>query len=737
MIVKKNILGVLNPKDGHRSTVNGHRLIFLLSFLTACTSTNPFNSWKIVNGNPTGNKYSSLTQIDTTNVQKLQVAWTYHTNDADIPAHSQIQCNPIIINGTLYGTSPQLKLFALDAATGAVKWIYQPFDSTKGIKPGSFNLNSNRGIAYWTDGAGDERLFYTAGPFLRAIDAKTGGVIESFGTHGMIDLREGLGVDSKNIFVTQTSAPTIYKDLLLAGTRVSETMDAAPGHVRAYNVRTGKQEWIFHSIPHPGEMGYETWEDKDAWKMTGGANNWMGMIVDQHTGIAYLPIGSASADFYGGKRKGLGLFANCLLALDATTGKYIWHFQYVHHDVWDRDPSSAPVLLTVNHNGMNIDAVAQTTKNGFIYLFNRANGQPLFPIVETSVDTATELTGEKLWPTQPVPQKPAPFVRQIFTEKDINPYLTPEEYADVKARLATYHTGQLFIPESKEGTVIFPGLDGGAEWGGPAVDPSDATLYINANEMVWMQQMLDADNTIASGETYGVAGAKLFMQNCAGCHGADHKGTGNNPSIIDIGKKMNRDQFIQFITAGRRMMPSFSFLKPEDKEAIASYILNNRSDQKKIYHTELTDVEKFRQVPYNPSGYHRFLSKSGLPALAPPWGTLTAVDLNSGETKWKTILGNVDTLQVKGAPPTGTENYGAPVITAGGLLFIAAASDGKFRAFNKKTGKLLWETKLPAPGFATPAIYEINGKEYIVIACGGGKVLTQSGDSYVAFALPE
>jgi quinoprotein glucose dehydrogenase len=722
-----------------RSSVIGHRssivLAFIFSLASCTTKTDPYKNWNSVNGNATGNKYSSLSQIDTNNVQQLKPVWTYHTGDVDTAAHSQIQCNPIIINGVLYGTSPKLILFALDAATGKEIWHYKPFENPLGDKGTNFSLNSNRGVAYWSDGADDERLFYTAGPFLRAVNAKTGKAIESFGVHGKVDLREGLGVDAGDLFVTATSAPTVYKDLLLTGTRVSEAMDAAPGHVRAYNVRTGKQEWIFHTIPYPDEPGYESWEDKNAWKMTGGANNWMGMIVDQKTGIAYIPLGSASMDFYGGKKKGADLYADCLLALDANTGKRIWHFQYIHHDTWDWDPSSAPVLLTVKHNGMDIDAVAQTTKTGFVFLFNRANGEPLFPIVETPVDSTTELTGEKLSPTQPIPQKPAAFVRQSFTEKDINPYLSPEETADVKTKLAGYHTGRMFMPESKAGTIIFPGFDGGAEWGGPAVDPDDATLYVNANEMAWILQMIDLDNTAKTNEDYGTAGQRLFIQNCMSCHGADRKGTGNYPSILYENKKMNTDQLVQFIGTGRRMMPAFSFLKPEDKEAIASYVLDIKADQKKPFHHELTELDKFRQVPYTISGYNKFLTKSGLPALSPPWGTLTAIDLNSGDVKWKTVLGDNDSA-FAGKPQTGTENYGGPVITAGGLLFIAATKDGKFRAFNRRTGVMLWEANLPNAGFATPAVYEMNGKQFVVIACGGGKLHTSSGDSYVAFALP-
>jgi len=723
------------------STVNQMKhcqyFFLLLLILSSCnTNTDPYSSWKVVNGNSAGNKFSSLAQIDTSNVTTLKIAWTYHTGDVDTAAHSQIQCNPIIINGTLYATSPQLKLFALDAATGKEKWHYNPFDSISGEKKGvNFNLNSNRGVAFWTDGKEDERLFYTAGPMLRAIDAKTGKIIQGFGNKGKVDLREGLGMEDKDLFVTATSASTVYKDLLLVGTRVSEGMDAAPGHIRAYNVRTGKQEWIFHTIPYPGEPGYETWEDKNAWKLTGGANNWMGMIVDQKTGIAYIPLGSASMDFYGGRRRGSNLFADCMLALDANTGKHIWHYQYIHHDVWDWDPSSAPVLLTVRHNGNEVAAVAQTTKTGFVYLFNRATGEPLFPIVETPVDTATELVGEKLSPTQPIPQSPAPFVRQKFTEKDINPYLSAEEYADVKTRLLQYGDGHMFSPESKKGTIILPGFDGGAEWGGPAVDPSDGTLFINANEMAWVQQIRDVDNTVKKNESYVTAGQRLYIQHCTSCHGADRKGGSNYPSILEINKKLNQDQLIQFIASGRRMMPAFSFLKPEEKEAIASFILDIKGDQKKIYHHELTEAEKFRQVPYTIAGYNKFLTKSGLPAIAPPWGTLTAIDMNRGDVKWKIILGDNDSA-FTGKPQTGTENYGGPVITVGGLLFIAATKDGKIRAFNKNTGKLLWESTLPNPGFATPATYEVDGKQYIVIACGGGKLKTSSGDSYVAYALP-
>jgi len=734
--------GIIIPdiKDLKMKYTKLYRFAFISCLLAAaCQSPDDrkeYRSWTMAHGNGESNKYSSLTQIDTGNVTQLEVAWEFHTGDADTAAHSQIQCNPIIVNGVMYATSPMLKVFAVDAATGQQKWMFSPFDSITTDKKGHFNLNNNRGVAYWTDGKTDERIFYTAGPYLHCIDARTGKLVESFGEEGKVDLHEGLEMENvKDLFVTATSAPSVYKDLLLTGTRVSEGMDAAPGDVRAFDVRTGRLVWSFRTIPRPGEPGHETWEDPDAWKTTGGANNWMGMTIDHTSGIAYVPIGSASMDFYGGKRKGANLYADCLLALDATTGKRIWHFQYIHHDTWDWDPSSAPVLLTVNHNGKKIDAVAQTTKTGFVFIFDRANGTPLFPVVETPVDTVTNLIGEQLWPTQPIPQKPAPFVRQVLTEDQLNPHLPADEYEAIKTLFRKSRSGKLFTPQSKEGTIIFPGFDGGAEWGGPAVDPETGILYVNANEMAWILQMYDTDPTEGK-ETYLQAGQRMYRQHCMSCHGADRKGTGNYPSIVNAGKTYNSSTFLTFINAGRRMMPSFQHLSQQDKDAIASFVLNLPAEQKKAYVPQMSAIDSFRVLPYEISGYNKFITKSGLPGIAPPWGTITAIDMNSGEHLWKTTLGEDPYFKEKGIPNTGTENYGGPVVTRGGLLFIGASKDGMFRAYNKHSGKLLWEYKLPAAGFATPATYEMDGRQYIVIACGGGKLGTKSGDSYVAFALP-
>jgi quinoprotein glucose dehydrogenase len=633
----------------------------------------------------------------------------------------------------MYCTSPLLKVFAIDAASGKEKWVYSPFDTTGGNKQVNFGLNSCRGVTYWSDGKNDDCIFYCAGSNLTCIDVNTGKPVTSFGNNGKVDLHDGLEMEGvKDLFVTETSPPSVYKDLVLCGTRVSEGMDAAPGDIRAYDARTGKIVWQFHTIPHPGEAGYETWEDPNAYKYTGGANNWMGMTIDEKRGIAYIPIGSASMDFYGGKRRGSNLYADCMLALDAATGKEKWHFQFLHHDTWDYDPSSAPVLLTVDHDGKKVDAVAQTSKTGFVFIFNRDNGESLFPVVETPVDTATDLNGEKIWPTQPIPQKPAPQVRQSLTVKDINPYLSKTEYDSVKKLFDTIHTGRMFMPESKEGTIILPGFDGGGEYGGPAVDPETGILYSNCNQMAWIQKMLDID-TSQQQRTFAQAGPALYKANCMSCHGPDRKGGGNYPSIVDIDKKLNKDQFISFINAGRRMMPSFLHLSQEDKEAIASYVLNLKDEQSRKYTAKLSTIDSFRIVPYHESGYNKFITRSGMPILAPPYGVLNAIDMNTGEYVWKNVLGEGE---VPGIPNSGCENYGGPVVTKGGLLFIGATKDGMFRAYNKRTGKLLWQTQLPAAAYATPATYEVDGKQYVVIACGGGKMGTKSGDSYVVFALP-
>jgi len=713
----------------------------IIIVLPACKShKESYNNWKVYGGTKDALHYSSLKEVDTNNVKSLRVAWVYHTGDADTLFHTQIQCNPIIVDGVMYAITPKMKLFALNAATGQSKWVFNPeiflsADTNSRSKLSNIFSNTGRGVTYWTDGKNDKRIFYSAGYLLMCIDALTGKAIKTFGNNGNIDLHNGFGRDVKDRYITSNTPGVIYKDLLIVGSRVAEDATAAPGDIRAYNVITGKLQWSFHTIPHPGEYGYDTWEDKNAWQHLGGANNWSGMSLDEDKGILFVPTGSVSFDFYGGKRVGDNLFADCILALDASTGKRIWHFQTVHHDMWDRDLPTAPLLVTIKKDGKKIDALAQPTKSGFIFLFNRETGEPVYPIKEIPVPTQSELIGETPSPTQPVPTAPKPFARQVLSEADLNNLVPDTSYADIKNKLAGYKSGNIFNPPSKQGTVIFPGFDGGAEWGGPAFDPATGILYVNANEMPWILTMIDVKDKEALDENYPEAGKRLYMQNCVACHGPERKGGGNYPSLINVNKKYNELAFHDLISNGRKMMPAFNRLSDEEKSALASFILELKSDQNKKFATVKKNIDPYLRLPYTNTGYNKFLTKEGYPAVKPPWGTLTAINLNTAELVWKDTLGDYPELKAKGIH-SGSENYGGPVVTAGGLLFIAATSDSKIRAFNKRTGQLLWESDLPASGFATPAIYNVKGKEFIVIACGGGKLKTTSGDAYVAFALP-
>ena len=710
----------------------------VLVVMVGCTSPQKkYTVWENYGGSKENIHYSSLTEIDTNNVTQLQPAWVFNTGDADTAKSSQIQCNPIIVDSVMYITSPTLRLFALHAGTCKKLWEFNPDSMSRNRNLSQFILNNNRGVTYWTDGKNDKRIFYVASSYLHCINATNGQLVISFGDSGMIDLHKDLGREVQELFITATSPGIIYKDLYILGSRVDEGPAAAPGHIRAFDVRTGKMKWIFHTIPQPGEYGYETWEDKEAYKHIGGANSWSGLTLDEKRGILFAPTGSASFDFYGGKRRGQNLFANCLLALDAETGKRKWHFQFIHHDLWDWDLPAPPALVTIEKDGKKIDAVAQTTKHGMVWLFERETGNPLYPINEVPVDTTSELVNEKVWPTQPIPTFIKPFVRQTISADDINPYLPDTSIAKLKKDLAGYRFGKMFIPPGKQTAVELPGFDGGAEWGGPSFDPETGLLYVNANEMGWLLTMRDIKPEPPKKENYGQAGLRLYEKYCVTCHGVDRKGTGNFPTLLNIQAKYNTSQVMGLLSSGRRMMPSFNYIANEDKEAIVSYVLELKKEQQKNFIRPPQANDMYRNLPYSMTGYHKFLSPEGYPAIKPPWGSLTAIDLNTGEHIWKNNLGEYPELKAKGIPPTGTENYGGSVVTAGGLLFIAAARDGKLRAFNKRNGKLLWEYNLPAPGFATPSVYTVNGKQFLVIACGGGKLGTKSGDSYVAFALPD
>ena len=732
MMKYKNISSFLvHLFDIKKSAMFIKKLLLPLILFSACTS-HP-TEWNVYGGNKSANHYSTLTQIDTTNVSQLAVAWEYHCGDSS--NKTQIQVNPIMVEGILYGVSPKLKLFALDAATGKEKWIFNPDNSGTIRGNGYFSMNVCRGVTYYTDKGKDKRIFYSAGSALFCIDAETGKPVNNFADNGKLDLHNDLSRDVKDLYVASTTPGIIYKDLIIIGTRVAEDAAAAPGHIRAYDVHSGKLRWIFHTIPGPGEDGYESWADKKAYKHIGGANAWAGFSMDEEKGILFAPIGSASYDFYGGKRIGADLFANSVLALDAATGKRVWHFQTVHHDIWDRDLPTTPVLVNITKDGKKIDAVAQVTKSGFIFLLDRVTGKPVYPINETPVPVETSLAGEQPWPTQPIPSFPKPFVRQLLTEKELNHIVADSSFQDIRNRWNSYKHDHMFTPPSKEGTVIFPGYDGGAEWGGPAFDPTTGILYVNASEMPWVLTMIDVKkNANPSNEKNIDAAKRIYTTNCMSCHGPDLKGSGNNPTLIGVNKKYSETQFKALLTTGRRMMPALTQLSEEEKEAIASFILDIKSKQLEKFKAPQKIADPYFTLPYTGTGYHKFLTKEGYPAVDTPWGTLSAINLNSGKLEWKTTLGDYPELKAKGIH-SGTENYGGPVITAGGLLFIAATSDKMIRAFNKRTGKLLWEHELPFAGFATPSVYEKNGKQFLVIACGGGKLGKASGDSYVAFTL--
>ena len=710
---------------------------FTIMLLTcSCHTTTlktEYGEWKVTGGTRETIRYSSLSQIDTNNVNTLRVAWTYHSENGDSSRFGPMECNPIIIGGMLYGVSPKLKLFALDAASGKEIWHFDPADSLANKAWHSSSINMNRGVAYWEDG-NDRRILFTAGHIAYELDALTGKLIPSFGKQGGINLNQGLDRDENKVSVAPTSPVMVYKDLFFLSGLVGEE---TPGHIRAFDVRTGQQRWIFHTIPYPGEPGFETWEDTTAYRYLGSTNSWAGFSLDEKRGILFAPVGSPTNDFYGGQRRGQGLYGNCLLALDALTGKLLWYFQTVHHDVWDMDVPSQPALVTVTRDGRQVDAVAQTTKTGFVFLLDRQTGKPLFDIRESPVPTNTTLQQEKLWPTQPKPLLPAPFVRQRFSEAELNHILSDSSYQDIHRRFLSYRSGDIFTPPSVEGTVILPGYDGGGEWGGPAVDPATGILYVNANEMAWVLNMVENKPASNSWKTNLDAGMKLYSLYCMGCHGPHREGSGDYPSILNAEKKYTKASLLELLSTGRRMMPGFNNLSQEQKVALASYVLNLKSEQTKAYYGAIDKKDQHPESLYGFTGYNKFLTKEGYPAIKPPWGTLSAIDLNTGAYKWKIPLGEFRELKDKGIPTTGRENYGGPVVTAGGLLFIAATADGKFRALQKNTGKIIWETDLPASGVATPAVYSIHGKQFVVIACGGSKWGGKSSDTYIAFSLPD
>lgn len=681
----------------------------------------PEREWRTYLGARTVDHYSPLDEIDRSNVSRLEVAWRYEAGGASAYDVSQIQFNPLVVKGVLYGSSPTLRLFALDASTGEELWSFQPDVDAKVWTP-------SRGAVYWEDGD-DERILFGAGNFLHAIDARTGRPIRSFGDGGRVDLRLGLGreVDDPLMGVVATTPGTLFEDLLILGSRVNEAAGAAPGHVRAFDVRTGEIRWIFHTIPQPGEFGYDTWPP-EAWKKVGGANAWAGISVDVERALAFVPTGSATPDFYGGERAGDNLFANTLLALDARTGERRWHFQVVRHDIWDRDLPSPPNLVEIVRNGERIPAVAQLTKTGDTFLFHRETGEPLFPIREVPVQ-GPAVPGEFPAQSQPLPTRPPAIVRQHFSLETVTDR-TPEARAEVLRRLEGRRYGPLYGPTSTEGTVSFPGTDGGAEWGGAAWDAETGLLYVNANDVPWILQMIQ----LPEEEGVGHLLAQGYLYVCSACHGLDMKGDGGAvPSLVDISDRIGLLDLYRLVRDGRGRMPGMGgTLEWWQSAAIAWFVYSaDPEDAPSSWASQAGDTQRFGHA-----GYQKLLDADGLPGAKPPWGTLSALDLAAGEIRWQVPLGDYPAIREAGQSGFGAESYGGPVVSAGGLLFIAATPDERIRAFDKRTGELLWEAELPASGFATPASYEADGRQYLVVAAGGGKLGRPSASQYVAFALP-
>ena len=691
-------------------------ILFASLFVFSCKKKESLYSkenWASYLGDKSVSHYSELDQITKKKVIKLRQVWAYDGGNKDETDRTQIQCNPLIIDGVLYGTTSTLKLFALDATTGKQRWVFDP--NKDSIIAGRIN----RGLAVWR-GEKEQRLFYALGEYLFAIDLSTGALIPTFGQHGKINLKKGLDREVDGLHFSANTPGIIYKDLYIIGGTVSENIGHVPGHIRAFDVRTGEMKWIFHTIPHPGEYGYETWPT-DAYLKSGGANVWAGFSLDEERGIVYAPTGSPSFDFYGGDRIGSNLFANSIIALNANTGKRIWHYQTVHHDLFDYDLPAPPNLVTIEKDGEKIDAIVQISKIGFLYVLNRVTGEPIYPIVETKVPVS-DLEGEESWPTQPIPTVYPPFSRTRLTEYDLA-IRSEEASAFAKELWDNSLKGELFIPPSEKSNLLFPGMHGGGEWGGAAVDPITNVLYVNSNEGSY-QLKVSKYKTSTPGE-------EIYKTACQSCHGANKQGGsmfGNVPSLTHVKASLTKSEMINIITKGKGIMPAFTSLKTSEIESVANFLRGTETNTGKGNNVNWP-------YPYTYDGYKEDVAPDKLPFIRPPWGQLTAIDLNTAEIKWQLPLGDIDSVNIPGHPITGTLNYGGPVVTAGGLVFIAATADSKIRAFDKDTGKLLWEAQLPNAGFATPATYSVEGKQYLVIACGGGKGGLKSGDRYVAFTL--
>ena len=629
------------------------RVLVFLAALTA-PAFGAGADWPLYGGTAEGTRSSTLVQITRDNVKDLAPAWTFTMDETGDP-----QTHPLAIGGVVYAYTPTLKTIALDGATGKLLWQFDPPIKGQGAQ---------RGLTFWTDGH-EKRLFASCMYLLFALDPATGRPIDSFGDHGHIDLRAGMGRDAGSFYLSLTSPGVIWRDMIITGFRTGETAPAAPGMIRAFDVHTGELRWAFRTIPQPGAPGHGTWP-ADAWKTAGGANNWAGMVIDEKRGIVYAPTGSAVNDFYGADRVGDDLYANSLLALDAGSGKLLWHFQGVHHDILDRDFPSPPVLLTIRHDGKMVDAIAQPTKQGFLFVLDRVTGKPVFPITETPVPRS-DVPGEVSSPTQPESRIPAPYARRHLDETGLT-NRTPEAHEWALQQFRTFHSDGPFAPlRLDRQTVVMPGFDGGAEWGGSAADAGRGILYLNANDIAWT-------GGLAEGAAGGGLGAATYQNNCAVCHGEDRKGAPPAfPSLVEAVKHLTPDQIADVIHTGRGRMPAFTALNGDALKALLDYLATGKDDGARKEAVNIAAAP----VRYRFTGYRKFLDPDGYPAVAPPWGTLNAIDLNTGRYLWRVPLGEYPELAQKGLI-TGSENYGGPILTASGLLFIGATLyDKKIRAF--------------------------------------------------------
>lgn len=721
-------------------------------------------TWKDYGGGPDQSKFVAFDQITKENVKNLEVAWFYPTGD-----NKTYQFNPLVVGNIMYVLAKNNSLVALNASTGEELWIHA---NLPGI--------ARRGINYWeNEDKTESRLIFQINNYLQAIDAKTGKSILSFGVNGLVDLRQGMGRDPATLVRAQSGTPgKIFEDLLILGSGTGESYMSTPGYLRAFNVKTGELAWVFHTVPLPGEYGYETWP-KDAYKYVGGVNTWGEISLDEERGIAYFPLGSPTFDYYGADRKGSNLYGNCILALDARTGKRIWHFQVVHHDLWDYDLTSAPQLITVQHEGKQIDAVALATKHGFLFAFDRLTGEPLWPIEERPVPKS-HVKGEEAWPTQPFPTVLPPISRQEMRVEDLSTvFLSEEERVMWASKFDSIQTG-FFMPLSdKLQTMAMPGAVGGVNWGNTASNPGKGMVYIISINFPSFYERLETLEEIqkrSNQDNIIIGESQVYLQNCQACHGVDRKGLAG-PSLIDLGKKYSLKDFNQLIFSGRGDMPSFSHLDDKEIQELYNYLTastglrftaENSTDEKLpegpvvesggapggLAKREL-DVQGGRYGAPYPDGVNveherLYMHQWGLDVpyvINPPWSEIMAYDLNEGTIKWRRNLGEDPIANELGYTNTGLlrAQRNGMIVTSTGILF-STAKDGKIYAFDADTGEELWSSLLPTGTEGLPTMYYENGKQYLAIPAstplGFGRNNKSSNDrkdaqgGYVVYSLP-